>query len=65
MKIYNKTILIILSIFIISGCGKVGPLNLPEDKIDKSVITYPCDAVCKQKFEDEKERQQSVTIQSN
>ena len=35
-------ILIILAIVPIS-CGKVGPLNLPEDKLDKSVISYPCD----------------------
>ena len=32
------------------GCGKVGPLNLPEDKLDKSVITYPCDEECKKIF---------------
>ena len=39
--------------FIISNCGKVGPLSLPEDKLDKSVITYPCDESCQKKFEEE------------
>ena len=28
------------------SCGKVGPLSLPEDQVDKSVITYPCDEAC-------------------
>ena len=55
---------ILLIPFFIFGCGKVGPLSLPEDKLDKSVITYPCDEVCMEKFEAEKERQQSVTIQT-
>ena len=61
-----KTIqLIILLVFccIISNCGKVGPLTLPEDKLDKSIITYPCDEECKKKFEAEKQRQQSVILQ--
>ena len=61
-----KTIqLIILLVFccIISNCGKVGPLTLPEDKLDKSIITYPCDEACKEKFEAEKQRQQSVILQ--
>ena len=44
MKIKIITILILL--FTLNGCGKVGPLALPEDKLDKSVITYPCDEVC-------------------
>ena len=48
----------------ITACGKVGPLNLPEDKLDKSVITYPCDEACQEKFEKEKERQQSVILQT-
>ena len=48
----------------IFGCGKVGPLSLPEDKLDKSVITYPCDEECQIKFEEEKQRQQSVVIQT-
>jgi len=55
---------ILLIPFFIFGCGKVGPLSLPEDKLDKSVITYPCDEACMEKFEAEKERQQSVTIQT-
>jgi len=47
------------------GCGKVGPLSLPEDKIDRSIITYPCDEECQKNFEEEKKRQQSVTIQTD
>ena len=47
----------------ISNCGKVGPLTLPEEKLDKSIITYPCDEACKKKFEEEKQRQQSVILQ--
>ena len=31
---------------LLSSCGKVGPLSLPENKLDKSVITYPCDEAC-------------------
>ena len=46
------------------SCGKVGPLSLPEDKLDKSVISYPCDEACMERFEAEKERQQSVIIQT-
>ena len=63
-----KTIqLLILCAFcgIISNCGKVGPLALPEDKLDKTVITYPCDEECKKKFEEEKLRQQSVILQTD
>ena len=41
----SKIIIILFFLFFI-GCGKVGPLNLPEDKLDKSVITYPCDEEC-------------------
>ena len=47
----------------ISNCGKVGPLTLPEEKLNKSIITYPCDEDCKEKFEEEKQRQQSVILQ--
>ena len=47
----------------ISNCGKVGPLTLPEEKLDKSIITYPCDEACKKKFDEEKQRQQSVILQ--
>jgi len=63
MKINIITILILL--FTLNGCGKVGPLALPEDKLDKSVITYPCDEVCMEKIEAEKLRQQSVILQTN
>ena len=52
-----------MSYFLFS-CGKVGPLSLPEDKLDKSVISYPCDEECLEKFEAEKKRQQSVAIQT-
>ncbi len=49
---------------IINSCGKVGPLNLPKDKVDRSIITYPCDEECQEKFEAEKKRQQSVILQT-
>ena len=52
-------------IFLLANCGKVGPLSLPEDKLDKSVITYPCDEACMKKFEEEKKRQQSIVIQAD
>ena len=55
--------ILFISCFLFS-CGKVGPLSLPEDKLDKSVITYPCDEACMERFETEKERQQSVSIQT-
>ena len=62
----KKIQLITLFIFfsLITGCGKVGPLTLPEEKLDKSVITYPCNVDCKKKFEAEKARQQSVILQT-
>ena len=60
----NKFLIILFLSFFLNSCGKVGPLSLPEDKLDKSVITYPCDKACLEKFEAEKERQQSVTIQT-
>ena len=63
MKI--KIFLIFFSLLILSGCGKVGPLALPGETLDKSVITYPCDAKCLEEFEAEKQRQQSIIIQSN
>ena len=50
-------------ILLLASCGKVGPLSLPEDKVDKSVITYPCNEACMKVFEEEKQRQQSVVIQ--
>ena len=52
-------------ILLLPSCGKVGPLSLPEDKVDKSVISYPCDEACMKKFEEEKQRQQSVVIQAD
>ena len=52
-------------ILLLASCGKVGPLSLPEDKLDKSVITYPCDESCMKRFEEEKQRQQSVVIQAD
>ena len=52
-------------ILLLASCGKVGPLSLPEDKIDKSVITYPCEEACMERFEEEKQRQQSVVIQAD
>ena len=58
------TILMFLSL-LLYGCGKVGPLSLPEDKLDKSVITYPCDEACMELFEAEKKRQKSVTLQTD
>ena len=63
MKI--KIITILISLLSINGCGKIGPLALSEDKLDKSVITYPCDEVCMENFEAEKLRQQSVILQTN
>jgi predicted small lipoprotein YifL len=60
-----KTIIILsLSVFL-HGCGKVGPLALPEDKLDKSIINYPCDKECIKKFEAEKLRQQKIILQTN
>ena len=52
-------------LFFLAGCGKVGPLSLPEDQVDKSVITYPCDDTCLEKLEEEKRRQQSLVIETN
>ena len=49
-------------ILLLASCG---PLSLPEDKLDKSVITYPCDEACMERFEEEKQRQQSVVIQAD
>ena len=61
-----KNILIVIPmLFLISSCGKVGPLALPEEKLDKSIITYPCDEECLKKFDEEKTRQQSVVIQAD
>ena len=60
----NKIFVLICLLYII-GCGKVGPLSLPEDQVDKSVITYPCNEDCIKKLEEEKKRQQSVIIQTD
>ena len=60
----NK-IIVFLFLLLLTACGKVGPLSLPEDQVDKSVITYPCDEACLKKFEEEKKRQQSVVIETN
>ncbi len=57
-------VFVFLFLFCLMGCGKVGPLSLPEDQIDKSVITYPCDEACLEKLEKEKNRQQSVVIET-
>ncbi len=59
-----KKILLLIFLFSLYGCGKVGPLSLPEDQVDKSVITYPCDELCLEKLEEEKKRQQSVVIET-
>ena len=61
----KKIIIYLVLCLLIVGCGKVGPLALPKNKVDKSIIVYPCDKSCMKKFEDEKLRQQSVIIQSN
>ena len=59
----NK-IFIFLFLLFLTACGKVGPLSLPEDQVDKSVITYPCDEACLEKIEEEKKRQQSVIVET-
>ena len=61
----NRILTLIILIIVLAACGKVGPLILPEDELDKSVITYPCDEACMEKFEAEKQRQQSVTLQTD
>ena len=62
--IFIRTFLLIILCALFFGCGKVGPLSLPEEKLDKSVITYPCNEECLKKFEEEKIRQQSVILQT-
>ena len=59
----NK-IIVFLFLLLLTACGKVGPLSLPEDQVDKSVISYPCDDDCLEKFEEEKKRQQSVVLET-
>ena len=63
--ILRTTFFLIILSASIYGCGKEGPLNLPKDKLDKSVISYPCDEECQKNFEEEKKRQQSVIIQTD
>ena len=60
-----RLIIIMFISLLLNGCGKVGPLSLPEDKLDKAVITYPCNEACMELFEAEKKRQQSVTLQTD
>jgi len=62
---FKRILIVSMLATLMWGCGKMGPLSLPEDKLDKSVISYPCDEVCQQKFEEEKIRQQSVILQTN
>ena len=62
---FKKIFIVTILSALICGCGKVGPLSLPEDKLDKSVITYPCDEECQKRFEEEKTRQQSVVVQTD
>ena len=59
----NK-IFLFLFLLCLAGCGKVGPLSLPEDQVDNSVITYPCDEACLEKLNEEKKRQQSVIVET-
>tara|TARA_Y100001970_G_C14057410_1_gene762318 strand:- start:236 stop:427 length:192 start_codon:yes stop_codon:yes gene_type:complete len=61
----NIKYIIFAFLLLLIGCGKVGPLTLPEDKIDKSIITYPCDEECERKIEEEKKRQQSIILQTD
>ena len=63
--IFQRIFILIILTTSIWGCGKVGPLSLPEDKLDKSVITYPCDEECQKRFEEEKIRQQTVILQTD
>ena len=62
--IFRLLIMTLFTTFLWS-CGKVGPLILPKDKLDRSIITYPCDQECQKKFEEEKKRQKSVIIQTD
>ena len=55
-------LILLSSLLFTFSCGKVGPLSLPENQIDKSVISYPCDEECLERYEQEKNRQQSVII---
>ena len=59
-----KKIFVFLILLCLTCCGKVGPLSLPEDQVDKSVISYPCDEACLKNLEEEKKRQQSVVLET-
>ena len=59
-----KFIITFFILLLIYGCGKVGQLSLPEDQLDKSVITYPCDEACLERLDEEKQRQQSVIVET-
>ena len=59
-----KKIFVFLILLCLTSCGKVGPLSLPEDQVDKSVISYPCDEACLKNLEEEKKRQQSVVLET-
>ena len=61
----HKIFVILILSTLTFGCGKIGPLGLPEEKLDKSVITYPCDEKCQKRFEEEKIRQQSIILQTD
>ena len=61
----SRLLIIMLFATLLWGCGKVGPLSLPKDKLDKSIITYPCGEDCQEEFEEEKKRQKSVIIQTD
>tara|TARA_Y100000591_G_C21381889_1_gene473911 strand:- start:10 stop:198 length:189 start_codon:yes stop_codon:yes gene_type:complete len=59
-----RILILIILIFSLHGCGKVGPLSLPENQVDKSIITYPCDEACLERLEEEKKRQQTLVIET-
>ena len=63
MKLIQKITMCLICV-IMTNCGKVGPLSLPEEKLDRSVITYPCDEECMERFEEEKKRQESVILKT-
>ena len=60
-----RIIFILVFLLYVGGCGKVGPLSLPENQVDNSVITYPCDEACLERLEEEKQRQQSVILETD
>ena len=61
----SRLLIMMLVATFLWNCGKVGPLSLPKDKLDRSIIAYPCDKECQKKFEEEKKRQKSVIIQTD